>query len=171
VTEQHQLWDRLPDEPAAAYARFLCYRNLGPMRSIEAAYAAYAAEAEAIPSRMGKAPKGPKKPSPGNWKADARQYRWRERAEAWDVHLFVEAGEQAVVEMVALVRALLRQVYGAMMQSRPKTWPEILESINVLREVIPQAAVTELYARHAARRAAGASGSGTPDAPAERLPG
>src|SRR5262249_28786381 len=32
-------WDQQPDEPDAAYSRFLMYRNLGPARTLDAAFA------------------------------------------------------------------------------------------------------------------------------------
>lgn len=35
---KRKAWEQLPDEPDSAYARFLMYRNLGPARSIDAAF-------------------------------------------------------------------------------------------------------------------------------------
>ena len=45
MSRKKQLWDRQKDETAIAYSHFLFYRNIGPTRSIDAAYHAYLATA------------------------------------------------------------------------------------------------------------------------------
>src|SRR5688572_8587599 len=108
-------WDRLDDEPAGAFTRFLVYRNLGPARSIEAAHR-LVAEAAKGGERRAKAP--------GAWQRAARRFRWRERAAAWDVHNLTNAGREAVAAFVAAVTEAAARTLRAMAGSdvRPQTW-------------------------------------------------
>jgi len=64
-------WDRQPGEPAKWYYRFNCYMIAGPGRSIEQTY------------RLEKAGRSGKH-VPGSWRDAASEYRWIERAAAWD---------------------------------------------------------------------------------------
>jgi hypothetical protein len=62
--------ERLPDESAAAYARFLAYRNLGPARTLDAAYRAFRG-----------VPEGSKRcRRPGQWQRESVQFNWAARA-------------------------------------------------------------------------------------------
>ena len=75
-------WERQPREGAQAYAAFLAYRDLGPMRTHEAAR-----------KRLGKRT-GYLKPIE-RW-SSSREWRWR--ADAWDDHLQAERDRVAVEE-------------------------------------------------------------------------
>lgn len=68
-----QLWDRMPDEGSAAYAAFCAYRDLGVGRSLERAYRATKGQDKGHVS--------------GRWTLWAKAYNWRDRAEAYDVHM------------------------------------------------------------------------------------
>ena len=79
-------WNRLTDEPANWYNRFLLYRNLGPDRTLIGA--------------VNKARKSQKKPvqdAPGAWKDASEKYQWKERAEAYDAHLQEEQEKRAAI--------------------------------------------------------------------------
>lgn len=65
------LWDRLENETAKAYAAFAVYRDLGPLRSLVRAR-----------DKLGKRPGY--ETLLGRW---SRRYNWVERAQAWDAHL------------------------------------------------------------------------------------
>ena len=84
-------WDQQPGEPAAAYARFLVYRGLGPCRSLDKAARAYG---------------GSKGRAPGNWFREAAAWKWQERAQAWDIATFAEVGKRAVVAYLALIEGI-----------------------------------------------------------------
>ena len=72
-----QLPPRLPNEPEAAYQRFLSYCKLGMGRSVRAAYAAYREELEG--SHEGQ--QDTKRPRPpGQWQRQSVRFHWRERA-------------------------------------------------------------------------------------------
>jgi len=78
------IWQPLPDEPQRWYARFDCFRSLGPERTIAAAYRAHAGPNANDAGRPSK-----------TWYAMAARWRWEERALAWDVHMrtYVRARE------------------------------------------------------------------------------
>lgn len=67
------IWDRQPDEPLLWYERFERYRLAGPGRSLLAIY-------QAEKSGPGRGQK-----VAGAWNSAAEQWRWQQRAEAWDM--------------------------------------------------------------------------------------
>lgn len=70
-----QLWERQDGEPAKAFAAFIWYRDLGPeTRSLNLAY-----------QRESGAP--PAMRAPGTWAAWSSEWRWVERAAAYDAYL------------------------------------------------------------------------------------
>jgi hypothetical protein len=146
-------WLRQQGEPEAAYARFLIYRNLGPARSVRAAYLEHAGAAE-----------GRERQIPGSWQRECARWSWVSRAESWDCHVFTTAGEQAVVALVHAFRDLGRACVRRMAGRAPKTWDELLRSLEFLARVIPKESIAGLHARLAA---AGPGQGG----PAEAAPG
>ena len=85
VVSAAQAWTRRPGETSTAYAAFCIYRDLGPGRSLDAAYA----QAQGLQ-------KGDKRAS-GHFQRWHRDYAWHSRAEAFDAFLD-EAKRQAEVE-------------------------------------------------------------------------
>jgi hypothetical protein len=91
-----QLPPRLPNEPEAAYQRFLSYCKLGMGRSVRAAYAAYREELEG--SHEGQ--QDTKRPRPpGQWQRQSVRFRWRERACEWDIRRLTEEGNRLAEEL------------------------------------------------------------------------
>lgn len=119
-------WLQLEGEPAAAYARFLAYRNLGPARSV----------VEAARS-IGDDPKGTKRhrPASGSWKANCQHYRWVERAQAWDLHQLHEVAEHVQVSIVALANSLAKQGIKLINDS-PNGWRAGLEIFTLLAQLV-----------------------------------
>lgn len=81
MTTEHtdEIWQPQPGEPQSWFERFDIYRQLGPWRSIAAAYRADAgaqANASGRPSRR--------------WYVMAATWRWQARAEAWDALGYAE---------------------------------------------------------------------------------
>lgn len=67
-------WERQPEEPNDWFDRFLLFKRLGSGRSLLAAYNEYRA-----------AKKQPKANSaPPTWRKAAKDWNWKNRAEAWD---------------------------------------------------------------------------------------
>ena len=71
ASDASELWERFPEESAAAFRAFCLYRDMAPsVRSVLAAY------------RVAGHPAA--KTASGRWKIWTRQWQWRIRAEAFD---------------------------------------------------------------------------------------
>jgi hypothetical protein len=90
-------WERLDDEPTAAYEAFKVYRDFGPSRSIDAAGLIIS------PIEHGAqegAQKGRKRGATGRIRTYFKVHRWAERAQAYDVHqatLFQKGADEVTV--------------------------------------------------------------------------
>lgn len=84
--EQQQLWNKQEGEPSIWYRRFERYLLMFPRRSVAAAYHEEHPELETEKKRE---KESDFKPS-GRWYEMAKQWRWEERAEAWDAAQFAE---------------------------------------------------------------------------------
>ncbi len=139
MSEQQQFpWDQLEGEPDPAYAHFLVYRNLGPARSLDAAYATVA-------SNRVKSRQRQNRPS-GSWAKESAVYRWAERAAAWDIYTLTAVGMQAVVKWVnALDRAIEQTLIHLQTSKRkPRTWKEMIDAVVALGNFIPAETVAEI---------------------------
>ena len=105
-------WDRQPDEPARWYRRFLHFRDLGPQRSLAAAYAAVAQQEGLTGPTL-----------PAKWLEIAARWCWDARAIAWDTwtaSLFT--GDAPLpsdpnLRRIAVVERLLGVVYDGIVQA------------------------------------------------------
>jgi len=119
-------WDQLPGEPPEAYARFLIYRNLGPARTIDAAYGASAGNRRKSQSTS------------GQWLADSSAYNWRERAARWDVaQLSVVVPETTglIFEAIAEYSKIVLEELKAR-KRKPGSWIELKEYLVVLSNLV-----------------------------------
>jgi hypothetical protein len=132
-----QPWDQQKGEPPAAYARFLAYRNLGPVRTLESAYAAHS-----------RAKKGEKKHIPGNWSVEAVKWDWRGRALAWDVSTLVSSGQETAVAVVEAVHRLATKALAALDRADlvPESWAQVLETMQALHALVSPQAIESLAA-------------------------
>ncbi len=136
-----QQWEQLEGEPDAAYARFLVYRNLGPARSLDAAYQLVAGHA----AKRRKTPR-----VSGQWQDDSVRFGWVERAAAWDIYTLTAVGMQAVIKWVnaldqAIEQTLIHLKAGT---HKPRTWKETIDAVVALGNFIPAETVSEI--RHIA---------------------
>jgi hypothetical protein len=69
-----EVWERQPGEPNRWFARFEAYRLLGPSRSLLGAVNDDRRQRSGARARS----------VPQAWAKNAKAWRWRERAEAWD---------------------------------------------------------------------------------------
>ncbi len=91
MVEEQKLWEKEPNEPDKWFDRLTRFRLLGPARSL---IAVYRAEPKPKASRRRafrqgqkgheKARKGKRSGIPGAWTRAAKDWRWLQRAEAWD---------------------------------------------------------------------------------------
>jgi hypothetical protein len=94
-SQQHP-WERMPEESLLWYHRFEAFRLMEPVRSIAAVFR----EEEAEKNR-GK----PRTDPPGQWYEAAKQWRWEERAAAFDLHQDAEIEKRIVAERKKVLRS------------------------------------------------------------------
>lgn len=146
-------WDQQPGEPSEAYARFLVYRNLGPGRTIEAAYGA-----SSLKSRKSQA-------TSGQWFSDSASHGWRERAHQWDIEQLTQAGQRTVTAFVSALELACQRLLARMIEDKlePKTWKEVVDALNTLGNFIPAETVAQIRAtadRHEVAAIGKTSGDG-----------
>jgi hypothetical protein len=137
-------WERQDGEPEAAYFRFLCYRNLGPGRSLAKAAELYTRQC----GGRGAAKKGTRKAtSPGRWHVESSRWDWVARARAWDCHVLAEHGIDAVLLFVDAVRNAALKVREALdWLDGPANWKEAMETLRLLGTLIPPETVAGVLA-------------------------
>lgn len=118
MTDDIPPWERQPGEPMRWYLRFDRFRAMGSNRSV---LRVYRLEREA---RRGVVHKGPLS-LPEGWSKMAKQWRWRERAEAWDrAELERKRAEEAAErERERAQRIALIKLYGE----------KLVDAINAMR--------------------------------------
>jgi len=77
VAETTQIWKQLEMEPNRWFQRFERFRLLGPERTLLGVFNEWRLAKSRPISRS----------NPKSWRDAANQWRWRERAEAWDQHI------------------------------------------------------------------------------------
>lgn len=130
MTTPPKPWEQLENETPEAYTRFLVYRNLGPGRSIAAAY---------------KAVKGGKKREPsGQWERDSVAYNWPDRAARWDVAQLSELVPEATANIFKAIsetaRIALRELESGRL--KPANWAELKETVTLLASFISPEVIT-----------------------------
>lgn len=123
-------WDRLPDEPGVWYERFELYRSLGPGRTLEQAW------------RLDKERTGLNAKRPHfRWYEVKKEWRWDERAQAWDDYQNHQV-RQAEIEAEKQLRLQARQNRRALLDGFTGTMSTALlsytNSIDKLSEIIRQ---------------------------------
>lgn len=120
------LWEQVDGEPNEAYARFLVYRNLGPSRSLDAAYLVHGGGA----AKRGK----PQQRASGQWMHDSSKFNWVERATAWDVSQLDSIVPGSVATIYKLIgefaRVTLMQIQSG--KIKPRNWQQAMDAVNVL---------------------------------------
>jgi hypothetical protein len=96
---QLEPWEQQPGEPNRWYARFECYRLAGPSRSLLGAV-----NALRLPRGLTKS-----RSIPQAWAKNAKEWRWRERAEAWDLRQRQEARAAHLQEVEEMNRRHLQE--------------------------------------------------------------
>jgi len=137
MSDERKPWDQLENEPDAAYARFLFYRNLGPMRSLDSAYQAY----------RGKAANGRKRQqASGQWQDESAKYSWLQRARLYDIETLSQVGCEAVTSIVVVVREVAKKLKTALEdpELKPKDWESVLKTIDALSKCLPAEAVSAI---------------------------
>ena len=98
--QEREVWNQLEDEDNLWYDRFTHFRLLGPKRTLGAAHRREVAKSRKKSQYL-----------PGSWRDAAKQWKWKERAEAWDAQqredLECEA-DQVISDGLALMHERVR---------------------------------------------------------------
>ena len=170
LTKERQPWDQMQGEPDEHYVGFLAYRNLGPGRSVAAAYAL------TVRKRL---KKSKPKAASGEWSKACTQWNWPERAAKWDIATLSAAGWKVVALFTAALEAYARKVVAVLQEEniRPKGWKGATEAMSVLSSFIPPETFSAICANPGIVGAAGVGSDpdARPGIPAEaerqRAPG
>lgn len=161
-------WEQLPDEPAAAYARFQVYLTLGRTRSLELAYSSQKTAKQRERSR------GTAKTSiSGTWAADSSKYNWVERALAYDIDVLAGKGYETVIDFINTLSILANKTLRAVADDKikPKSLEGILELVNILGSFIPAETVAAVRADAEQRRVGAIGASPAGSKPADKATG
>jgi len=132
-------WLRRWDESDESYARFLHYRNLGPCRSLDAAYQAATNSDKPLQAT-------------GTWGDDSRKYKWVKRAAAWDIYTLDRAGEKIVLGYVALVESLLTKALAVAAKTEPERWADAVAVAKMLQGFVSSDSINEVRRPRVHRR-------------------
>lgn len=140
-------WEQLTDEPDAAYARFLVYRNMGVARSLDAAYRLTNPLTESaskrVKTRRVKTATPDTRRANGQWAKDCRDYHWDERAKQWDIETLNDVGKAVVVKYVNALDLAIARILQALANEKmqPRGWAQVIETLTILGNFIPQETV------------------------------
>lgn len=152
---ERQSWEKMQGEPAEHYVWFLAYRNLGPGRSVDAAYK--------LTVRKGLKKQKPKTAS-GKWSEACADWNWPERAVQWDIAMLTDAGLKVMAIFTASLEAYAAKVLAALQdeRNRPRGWTGAVEGMRTLANFIPPETFQALCA-HTGSLGAGGVGSDAAD--------
>jgi hypothetical protein len=121
----------LDNEPAAAYAKFVIYRDLGMNRSLRKAYRLYLERQEGA-TQVGKGlgenlPKKEVKHLPGQWVRLSKLYQWHKRADDFDWNLT----EQREKEQEKLRKKAIKEQVDQIVEAQFEGYSFDLKATNV----------------------------------------
>lgn len=146
-------WDQMEGEPSDAYAHFLVYRNLGPARTVDDSYnAAFpVAPKKVAPKARSRRPEAKPLRASSTWWRESRDYEWKERASAWDIHMLVNTVPEAMVSIMHTVnefaKSSLRAVQSGKIQ--PKNFGELLAGVQLMASFISAETISAILAQRA----------------------
>lgn len=126
-------WEQLDNEPDEAYVRFLVYRNLGPARTLDLAYAA---------ANVNKRKRSAS--ASGQWREDSTTYHWRERAARWDVSQLSQVVPETAGLIFESIKEYARIVLGELQtgKHKPRKWAEVKDSLVTLAQFVSPEVIT-----------------------------
>lgn len=142
VEEKLRPWDQQPGEPDGAFSWFCAYRSLGPARSVLRAFKLV--QRMANPLRWANASRtradGEQRYAPGNWNKASVEWKWFDRARAFDRHLFGKGIEDAVHAYGRAMRAIALNLEKYAKSITPGNYEELLEGLKLVgSQISPEA--------------------------------
>lgn len=118
-------WEQIEGEPNEAYARFLVYRNLGVARTVQ--------QTRKLTAKNGE------KGRSGTLERESVDFKWAERASAWDIEALEQVGRNVVVQFVSALEAMALKTLTALNNDsiKPGDWEQVLKAVNTLGSFIP----------------------------------
>ena len=143
-------WDQMEGEPSDAYAHFLVYRNLGPARTVDDAYNA-AFPSKPAPKKRSRRPDAKPLRASSAWWREARDYEWKERASAWDIHMLVSTVPEAMVSIMHTVNEFAKSSLRAVQAGKikPKNFGELLAGVQLMASFISAETIAAILAQRA----------------------
>jgi hypothetical protein len=128
-------WERFRKEPEEAYARFLIYRGLGPLRSV------VSAESVACGRK--------KKHASGNWTGEAAEWEWKRRATAWDISQLTLNGESLAFTFIGVIEKMAEQLAETVLggKATPKSSRDVVEWLKALSPYLTPALIEKVRNR------------------------
>jgi len=142
ITNSHP-WNRRAGESFEDYSLFLFFRNVGPSRTLRAAYTGYLQE-------FGMEQRGPKVVrATRSWRDKCAEFEWVERAAAWDAHNLQTVGARIAAlhgqAMLQLAERMCRAVHKA--KPGDASWGDLLRGMQEVGSFLTPELVTGIYAR------------------------
>lgn len=128
-------WDQQDGEPIAAYKRFLLYLYLGRSRTLLDAYRLYVEEATEGFERHPK-DREPRHVS-GSWAKEAREWRWTERADRYDVYELHRMGRRVMQRLMDTLETHVDQLASAAGSIAPANYGDYLKGLDALAKHFP----------------------------------
>lgn len=82
----------------------------------------------------------------GQWNEWCRVHGWRERAQAWDIHMLRLRGEKFATTMIAIYEAASQRIYETILdpKTKPKDWAEMMSTLQQLTMHLPNNFINEV---------------------------
>jgi hypothetical protein len=148
VSEKRKLWDQLDGEEQADYDRFLLYRDTGPGRSLDCTYLEWRLAHATVNGEGALAPGENGCRAPGSWQRVAREFRWFQRARAFDVHGFATDGQDTILAAYRYILRLALRGMASLDEDGHKPgspeWDAHLKTVSTIVNLIPQASIEAL---------------------------
>lgn len=114
-------WERQDGEPPQWFARFTAYRLLGRQRTVQAVWDA---------ERKGRKAKEPS----STWRLISQEWRWQERAAAWDVHVAEEDAAKQAEQRRQLARAVFAKLARRIedLDAARVTWKTYVDAMSIV---------------------------------------
>jgi hypothetical protein len=132
-----QPWDRIRGESKEAYIRFLIYRNLGSVRTLDNAYRMF----------LGGIEGNERERAGGVWHNDSTNWSWVSRAHEWDVAMMTMHGERAVIAIAETLELIAVNALEGAAKYKPECLADVVELIKLLGGYVSNETVERVRSR------------------------
>lgn len=141
-------WELQEWETAASYGRFAFYLRCGFGRTADVAFESASREAAGrevegktnlalAQEQAALEAARPLGAGRSQWRQEAVQNKWEERAKLWDAAQLINSAIGAVGSWALLLDRVLKKLLGSMAKLEPQDWRQLMEAIRDLGTIIP----------------------------------